>query len=175
MFNPFPPGGRVLLGIPGGVSAARFSKSWPYVRPKNIDHFPYPFSDLSFRHKLCYHWLSLERKQNKSNPVRILFLSYLFGIETINTFIYSRSSLENHTRFQTKVGKVSTIHPFYFIKVVGRFFPKFDAIWQKLYQLQFSNSSTAVLIKSLIGSGAKESFRSLPKVLRDLCCNFEYI
>ena len=35
-----------------------------------------------------------------------LFLSYSFGIETINTFIHSRSSLENHTRFQTKTGKV---------------------------------------------------------------------
>ena len=37
-----------------------------------------------------------------------LFLSYSFGIETINTFIHSRSSLENHTRFQTKMGKVYT-------------------------------------------------------------------
>ena len=40
-------------------------------------------------------------------PFRIrifLFRSYSFGIETINTYIYvrSRSSLENHTRFQTK-------------------------------------------------------------------------
>ena len=32
-------------------------------------------------------------------------LSYSFGIETANTFI---RSLENHTRFQTKIGKVST-------------------------------------------------------------------
>ena len=37
-----------------------------------------------------------------------LFLSYSFGIETVNTFIHSRSSLENHTRFQTKMGKVYT-------------------------------------------------------------------
>ena len=35
-----------------------------------------------------------------------LFLSYSFGIETIKTFIHSRNSLENHTRFQTKMGKV---------------------------------------------------------------------
>ena len=34
------------------------------------------------------------------------FRSYSFGIETVNTFIHSRSSLENHTRFQTKMGKV---------------------------------------------------------------------
>ena len=51
--------------------------------------------------------LRLERKQkNSSNPFRIrifLFLSYSFGIETINTFIHSRSSLEKHTRFQTNM------------------------------------------------------------------------
>ena len=34
-----------------------------------------------------------------------LFLSYSFGIETINTFINSHGFLENHTRFQTKMGK----------------------------------------------------------------------
>ena len=55
--------------------------------------------------------LRLERKQkNYSNPFRIrifLFLSYSFGIETINTFIHSRSSLKNHTRFQTK-----SVYPF---------------------------------------------------------------
>ena len=54
--------------------------------------------------------LRLECKQtNSSNPFRVcifLFLSYSFGIETINMFIHSRSSFENHTRFQTKMGKV---------------------------------------------------------------------
>ena len=41
-----------------------------------------------------------------------LFLTHLesCGIETINTFIHSRSFLENHTRFQTK------IHSFFFYK-----------------------------------------------------------
>ena len=52
--------------------------------------------------------LMLERKQKHySNPFQIrifLFLSYSFGIETVNTFIHSRSSLENHTQFQTKIG-----------------------------------------------------------------------
>ena len=56
--------------------------------------------------------LRLERKQkNSSSPCRIrifFFLSYSFGIETIKTFIQSRSSLKNHTRFQTKMGKVYT-------------------------------------------------------------------
>ena len=56
--------------------------------------------------------LRLERKQNNySNLFRIrifLFLSSSFGVETISTFIHSRSSLENHIRFQTKMGKVYT-------------------------------------------------------------------
>ena len=30
---------------------------------------------------------------------------YSFGIETINTFIHSRISLENYTRFQTKTAQ----------------------------------------------------------------------
>ena len=50
-------------------------------------------------------------KKSSSNSFRIrifLFLSYSFGIETINTFIHSCSSLENHSRFQTKMGKVYT-------------------------------------------------------------------
>ena len=57
-------------------------------------------------------FLRLERKQkNYSNPFRIrifLRLSFTFGIETINMFIHSRSSLENHTRSQTKMGKICT-------------------------------------------------------------------
>ena len=56
--------------------------------------------------------LRLERKQkNSSNPFRIrilLFLSYSFAIETMNTFIHSRNSLKNYIRFQTKMGKVYT-------------------------------------------------------------------
>ena len=42
------------------------------------------------------------------NPCRIhilLFLSYSFGTETTNTFIHTRSSLENHTLFQIKRAK----------------------------------------------------------------------
>jgi len=56
--------------------------------------------------------LRLERKQkNSPNPFRIrifLFLSYSIGIETINTFIHSRVSLENHARCLTKMGKIYT-------------------------------------------------------------------
>ena len=34
------------------------------------------------------------------------YFSYSFGIETINTFIRSRSSFENHTRYQTKIKRL---------------------------------------------------------------------
>ena len=75
-------------------------------------------------YRLCYLNLpgitkfKCERKNEKNSghsskmtpsckwPIRIfLYLSYSFGIETINTFIHSRSSLENHTRFQTKTAQ----------------------------------------------------------------------
>ena len=65
--------------------------------------------DLAFRQKLCHHFLdSVCKQKNSSNAFRIrifLLLSYSFGIETINTFIHSHSTLENHTRFQTKNGQ----------------------------------------------------------------------
>ena len=35
--------------------AARFSKSRPYFRSKNV--VPHPFSDLAFRQKLSHHYL----------------------------------------------------------------------------------------------------------------------
>ena len=57
-------------------------------------------------------FLRLECEQKLSSSafwIRIFLLrSYSCGIETINTFIHSCSSLANHTRFQTKVGKVYT-------------------------------------------------------------------
>ena len=68
---------------------------------------PHPFSDLACRKKLCQEG----KRKNSTNPLRIrtfLFLSYSFGIETINTFIHSRRSLENHTRFQTNMSKSYT-------------------------------------------------------------------
>ena len=37
-----------------------------------------------------------------------LFLSSSFGVDTIKMFILARSSLENQTRFQTKMSKVYT-------------------------------------------------------------------
>ena len=65
------------------------------------------FSASDFRFHIYLSLLRLERKQtNSSNP--FLFLSYSFRIVTINMFIHSCSSLENHTPFQTKMGKVYT-------------------------------------------------------------------
>ena len=57
--------------------------------------------------------LILECKQKRFlNPFQIpifLFLFYLFGIEPINTFIHNFLQISaNHTRFQTKMGKVYT-------------------------------------------------------------------
>ena len=40
-----------------------------------------------------------------SNSHQFLLRPYSFGIETINTFIHSLSSLEIHTRFRTKNGQ----------------------------------------------------------------------
>ena len=61
----------------------------------------------------CRLWATVvsnrNRKANADGYFRILLLlSYSFGIETTNTFIHCRSSLEYHTRFQTKMGKVYT-------------------------------------------------------------------
>ena len=81
---------------------------------------PYLFSDLcygllidlAFRPKLHHHYLdSVCNPKNSSNAFRIcifLLLSYSFAIETVNMFIHSHSTLENHTRFQTKMAKIYT-------------------------------------------------------------------
>ena len=84
---------------PGGGYSWEFLVGGGGVPPGSPN--PDPISDLR-----------LERKQtNSSNAFRIrifLFFSYSFGIETINTFIHSCSSPENHTLFQTKMDKVYT-------------------------------------------------------------------
>ena len=54
--------------------------------------------------------LGCEQKLSSNAFWILIFLlcSYSCGIETINTFIHSCSSLANHTRYQTKMGKVYT-------------------------------------------------------------------
>ena len=103
-----PGGGGATPGNSWWGCAARSFKSWPYLWPKNIIFH----TRFQTRPEIMLSVFTLERKQkNPSNPFRTrisLFLSYSFEIETINTFIHSRSSLKNHTRFQTKIDKVYT-------------------------------------------------------------------
>ena len=68
-----------------------------------------PGSSNPDRQKLYYHYV--DYSANKKNIqihfefAYFSFFPYSFGMETINTFIHSRSFLENHTRFQTKWAK----------------------------------------------------------------------
>ena len=70
----------------------------------------YPFSDLP-KQKLCHHSYldqNANRKILKSHFefASALSVSFSFGFETTNTFIHSCTSLESHTPFQTKMGKI---------------------------------------------------------------------
>ena len=59
-----------------------------------------------FWQKLCYHYLDQRANKKNSNPfgIRIfLFLSFSFGIETINTHTL-RGSLETHDPFSDQNG-----------------------------------------------------------------------
>ena len=73
--------------------------------------FPHLISDLA-EAEIMSSLLRLERKQKNSSKIfriRIfLCLSNSFGTEMINMFIHSHRSLESHTQFQTKMGKVYT-------------------------------------------------------------------
>lgn len=63
---------------------------------------PYPFSNLVMAEIKSSFFYSSELKQKDC------LKSYSLGTETINTFMYSFSSLENRTGFQTKMDKVYT-------------------------------------------------------------------
>ena len=69
-----------------------------------------------YRDRNCVIRLRLERRQQEDFLKCILIshstLSYSCGIETTNTFMPSRSSLENPSRFQTKMSKSSSIPVF---------------------------------------------------------------
>ena len=101
-------GGGVFLGIRSrGVQRGSLN---PDPISDQKCHFSHPFSDLSPRK--CMSSLILRLEQQQKIHIHIykifLFLSYSFGIETNNAFIHSSSSLESHSRFQTKMGKVYT-------------------------------------------------------------------
>ena len=118
------PSWRVLLGIlGGGVSPVLYILV--LFQTKKC-HFSHPLnSDLATKKFMSLFILRLEQQQqqqqknkqtknkkNKNKKIYIykifVFLSYSFGIKTNNAFIPSHSSLENHSLFQTKVGKVHT-------------------------------------------------------------------
>ena len=86
-------------------------------------YFQHPFSDQTSKIQTRFQtWpvgriyviITQIRAQTKkfyksTQNSHISLSSYSFGIEMINTFIHSRSrSLENHTRFQTNMGKSYT-------------------------------------------------------------------
>ena len=89
----------------GSVSWVLFT---PVFRPGLLN--PYSFSGLAFK-KLCHHYL--DQNSNKKDFLKSIsnfhiFLSFQlsFGNELINTFKQTRISVQNHSRFQTKIGKV---------------------------------------------------------------------
>ena len=92
------------------LAGSRLSDSWGDSPVFSCFIFVFSLSQFSGPNYLII--IKLEREQkNSPNAFRIrtsLFHSYSFGIEMINTSIHvrSRSSLENHTRFHTKMGKV---------------------------------------------------------------------
>ena len=106
------------------LACSRFSDSWGDSPVFSRFIFVFSLSQFSgpnylrawnrlglIRQKLCHHYQVRVETKNSPNAFRIrifLFRSYSFGIETINTSIHvrSRSSLENHTRFHIKMGKV---------------------------------------------------------------------
>ena len=70
-------------------------------------HFSHSFSDLTSK-KICHHYLDWNTNKNDFLICTFLVLSYSFGIERINAFIYTPVvPSKNHTRLQTKMGKVS--------------------------------------------------------------------
>ena len=105
-------------GTPGNSwwgCAARFFKSWPCFRPKNVISVPHPFSDQTFKIHTRFQTWSLGREYlHKSANKKILqihfefaYFSFLLELKHLNTFTHSRSSLKK-IRFQTQIGKVCT-------------------------------------------------------------------
>ena len=117
--------GNLWRSVPGGTPgnswrgcAARFFKSWPDFRPKNvIFHTRFrtrplksiPIFRPGFRQKLCYHYIdySANKKiiQIHFQFAYFSFFPYSFGIETINTFIHSIVSSKTISDFRPKWAK----------------------------------------------------------------------
>ena len=108
------------LGVTSGNSswgfAARLFKSWSYFTPNNFT-FHTRFQTWPPRNYVIMRsLLRLEQQHKRLFKIHLEFAYSSFfltrlescGIETINTLIHSRRFLENHTRLQTKIGKVYT-------------------------------------------------------------------
>ena len=80
---------------------------------KSLNHIDGKFWGYGYTHRLCELPLVCVALFFKSSPyplricrLTLQFVSIHFGTEITNTFIHSRSSIENDTRFQTKMGKM---------------------------------------------------------------------
>ena len=102
-------GRGVFLGILSGALLRGSLNPDPISDQKC--HFSQPFSDLSPKKFMSSLILRLEQQQNIYIYIYIksfcFFLTHL-EFKTNNAFIHSGSSLESHSRFQTKMGKVYT-------------------------------------------------------------------
>ena len=104
---------------------------FPRIGPCLFMSFSTPFSDLASKihtlfqtcrwsqnatllvyrkQKLCHHCKKKDflKYIHHFRICMLQFLSYSFGTKTTNTWIHNRSSLVNHTRFKTKMGKIYT-------------------------------------------------------------------
>ena len=103
-----PPGSR----NPDPISDQKchFPKQFSNLQCSLLNTYPiFVFIDRNY--VIMYLAYNYVNKRDFLNPFRVLillFLSHSFGIETTNALIYSRSSLESHTRFQTTMDKVYT-------------------------------------------------------------------
>ena len=118
MTTPVSPGGGALLGILGGVCRPVL-QILTLLQTKKC-HFPHPVSDMEVLTKLnitCLRkteimssLLRLKPQQKdflKSVSNSHITLSFLFiWIGTTNPLIHNRTFFVNHTRFQTKMGKI---------------------------------------------------------------------
>ena len=124
--GPRSPGGRLRNSCWG--CAGRFSKSWPYFRPKNVIFHTrfqtWPLKSTTHSQtwplRIMSSLLWLEQQQNWNLHISLSF--FPFEIETKNTFVHSRSSFETihvpdsrfqmgkfYTRFQTKAAQIPTL------------------------------------------------------------------
>ena len=110
----------VLLGIVGGGVPPGSPNPDPISHQKCC--FSHPFSELASKiHTHSQTWplrsyvillrSEQQRKRFLKTHFQFAYFSFFlssFGIETVNKFLPARSSLENHTRFQTKMSKIYT-------------------------------------------------------------------